>query len=102
VKENHSVNHFSNNCYILIGGVIQIVPTIMIKSNIPTIASVKPYTPLELEGHLYIREGCVGCHSQSVRPFRSEVERYGPQAKPVSLFMIIHFYGGQNVTGPDL
>ncbi len=62
---------------ILIGGIIQIVPTIMVKSNIPTIASVKPYTPLELEGRdLYIREGCVSCHSQSVRPFRSEVERY--------------------------
>jgi cytochrome c oxidase cbb3-type subunit I/II len=62
---------------ILIGGIIQIVPTIMVKSNIPTIASVKPYTPLELEGRdLYIREGCVGCHSQMVRPFRSEVERY--------------------------
>ena len=50
---------------ILIGGIIQIVPTIMVKSNIPTIASVKPYTPLELEGRdIYIREGCVGCHSQ--------------------------------------
>jgi cytochrome c oxidase cbb3-type subunit I/II len=49
----------------------------MVKSNIPP--SVKPYSPLELEGRdLYIREGCVGCHSQSVRPFRSEVERYGP------------------------
>lgn len=63
---------------ILIGGIVQIVPTILVKSNIPTISSVKPYTPLELEGRdLYIREGCVGCHSQMIRPFRSEVERYG-------------------------
>jgi hypothetical protein len=67
----------------------------MVKSNIPTIASVKPYSPLELEGRdLYIREGCVGCHSQSVRPFRSEVERYGPQSKG-ELFMTIHFFGDQ-------
>jgi cytochrome c oxidase cbb3-type subunit I/II len=68
----------------------------MVKSNIPTIASVKPYSPLELEGRdLYIREGCVGCHSQSVRPFRSEVERYGPQSKAGNLFMTIHFFGDQ-------
>src|SRR5690606_8504921 len=63
---------------ILIGGIVQIIPTILVKSNIPTISSVKPYTPLELEGRdLYIREGCVGCHSQMIRPFRGEVERYG-------------------------
>src|SRR5690554_7598325 len=61
---------------ILIGGVVQIIPTLVVESNIPTIASVKPYTPLEVEGRdLYIREGCVGCHSQMVRPFRSEVDR---------------------------
>src|SRR5690606_20520040 len=64
---------------ILIGGIIEMVPTFLIKSNVPTIASVKPYTPLELHGRdIYIREGCVGCHSQMVRPFRSEVERYDP------------------------
>ena len=64
---------------ILIGGIIEMVPTFLIKSNIPTIASVKPYTPLELHGRdIYIREGCVGCHSQMVRPFRSEVQRYDP------------------------
>jgi cytochrome c oxidase cbb3-type subunit I/II len=88
---------------ILIGGVIQIVPTIMVKSNIPTIASVKPYSPLELEGRdLYIREGCVGCHSQSVRPFRSEVERYGPQAKAGEFVYDHPFLWGSKRTGPDL
>jgi cytochrome c oxidase cbb3-type subunit I/II len=88
---------------ILIGGIIQIVPTIMVKSNIPTIASVKPYTPLELEGRdLYIREGCVGCHSQSVRPFRSEVERYGPQAKAGEFVYDHPFLWGSKRTGPDL
>jgi cytochrome c oxidase cbb3-type subunit I/II len=88
---------------ILIGGIIQIVPTIMVKSNIPTISSVKPYTPLELEGRdLYVREGCVGCHSQMVRPFRSEVERYGVQAKAGEFVYDHPFLWGSKRTGPDL
>ena len=88
---------------ILIGGVVQIVPTILVKSNIPTITSVKPYTPLELEGRdLYIREGCVGCHSQMVRPFRSEVERYGEYAKAGEFVYDHPFLWGSKRTGPDL
>ena len=88
---------------ILIGGVIQIVPTILVKSNIPTITSVKPYTPLELEGRdLYIREGCVGCHSQMVRPFRSEVERYGEYSKAGEFVYDHPFLWGSKRTGPDL
>ncbi len=88
---------------ILIGGLIQIVPTIMVKSNIPTIASVKPYTPLELEGRdLYIREGCVGCHSQMIRPFRSEVARYGDYSKAGEYVYDHPFLWGSKRTGPDL
>jgi cytochrome c oxidase cbb3-type subunit I/II len=88
---------------ILIGGLIEIVPVIMVKSNIPTISSVKPYTPLELEGRdLYIREGCVGCHSQMVRPFRSEVERYGEYAKAGEFVYDHPFLWGSKRTGPDL
>jgi len=88
---------------ILIGGIIQIVPTIMVKSNIPTITSVKPYTPLELEGRdLYIREGCVGCHSQMIRPFRSEVERYGEYSKSGEYVYDHPFLWGSKRTGPDL
>jgi cytochrome c oxidase cbb3-type subunit I/II len=88
---------------ILIGGIIQIVPTIMVKSNIPTIASVKPYTPLELEGRdLYIREGCVGCHSQMIRPFRSEVARYGDYSKAGEYVYDHPFLWGSKRTGPDL
>jgi cytochrome c oxidase cbb3-type subunit I/II len=88
---------------ILIGGIIQIVPTIMIKSNIPTISSVKPYTPLELEGRdIYIREGCVGCHSQMIRPFRSEVERYGEYSKAGEYVYDHPFLWGSKRTGPDL
>ncbi len=88
---------------ILIGGIVQIVPTIMVKSNIPTISSVKPYTPLELEGRdLYIREGCVGCHSQMIRPFRSEVERYGEYSKAGEFVYDRPFLWGSKRTGPDL
>ncbi|WP_127844846.1 cytochrome-c oxidase, cbb3-type subunit I [Psychroflexus aestuariivivens] len=88
---------------ILIGGIVQIIPTLLVKSNIPTITSVKPYTPLELEGRdIYIREGCVGCHSQMVRPFRSEVERYGEYAKAGEFVYDRPFLWGSKRTGPDL
>ncbi|MFP9099609.1 cytochrome-c oxidase, cbb3-type subunit I [Flavobacterium sp. RHBU_24] len=88
---------------VLIGGIIQIVPTLMVKSNIPTISTVKPYTPLELEGRdLYIREGCVGCHTQMIRPFRSEVERYGEYSKSGEYVYDHPFLWGSKRTGPDL
>ncbi|MBP9926897.1 MAG: cytochrome-c oxidase, cbb3-type subunit I [Cyclobacteriaceae bacterium] len=92
---------------ILIGGAIEMVPTFLIKSNIPTIASVKPYTPLELHGRdIYVREGCVGCHSQMIRPFRSEVQRYDPKNGEYSKageYVYDHpFLWGSKRTGPDL
>ena len=88
---------------VLIGGLIEIVPMFLVKENVPTIASVKPYTPLEVLGRdIYIREGCVGCHSQMVRPFRSETERYGEYSK-VGEFVFDHpFLWGSKRTGPDL
>jgi cytochrome c oxidase cbb3-type subunit I/II len=88
---------------ILIGGAVQIIPTLLVDSNIPTITSVKPYTPLELEGRdIYIREGCVGCHSQMIRPFRSEVERYGEYSKAGEYVYDHPFLWGSKRTGPDL
>lgn len=88
---------------ILIGGIVEMVPTFLIKSNIPTIASVKPLTPLELEGRdIYIREGCNNCHSQMVRPFRSETERYGEYAKAGEFVYDHPFLWGSKRTGPDL
>lgn len=88
---------------ILVGGVVQILPTIFVKSNIPTIAAVKPYTPLELQGRdIYIREGCVSCHSQLIRPFRSEVERYGDYSKSGEYVYDHPFLWGSKRTGPDL
>jgi cytochrome c oxidase cbb3-type subunit I/II len=88
---------------ILIGSFVELMPTLTIASNIPTIASVKPYTPLELQGSdLYIREGCLGCHSQTVRPFRSETERYGEYSKAGEFVYDHPFLWGSERKGPDL
>lgn len=88
---------------VLIGGLIEIVPLYLIKTNIPTIASVKPYTPLELQGRdIYVREGCYTCHSQQVRPFRSETERYGEYAKAGEYVYDHPFQWGSKRNGPDL
>jgi cytochrome c oxidase cbb3-type subunit I/II len=88
---------------VLIGGLIEIVPMFLIKDNVPTISSVKPYTPLEMMGRdIYIREGCVGCHSQMIRPFRSETERYGEYSKAGEFVYDHPFLWGSKRTGPDL
>jgi cytochrome c oxidase cbb3-type subunit I/II len=92
---------------ILIGGIFELIPTFLVKSNVPTIESVKPYTPLELEGRdIYIREGCAYCHSQMIRPFRAEVLRYDPNDMEYSKageFVYDHpFLWGSKRTGPDL
>ncbi len=88
---------------ILIGGIIEIVPTFLVESNVPKIATVEPYTPLELEGRdIYIKEGCYNCHSQMVRPFRSETERYGQYSKSGEFIYDHPFQWGSKRTGPDL
>ncbi len=88
---------------VFIGGMVEIIPIIAVKSNIPTIESVKPYTPLEQEGRdLYLREGCYNCHSQQVRPFRSEVMRYGEYSKEGEFVYDHPFQWGSKRTGPDL
>lgn len=88
---------------VLIGGLVELIPTFLVKSNVPTISSVKPYTPLELQGRdLYIREGCNNCHSQMIRPFRSETERYGEYSKAGEFVYDHPFLWGSKRTGPDL
>jgi cytochrome c oxidase cbb3-type subunit I/II len=88
---------------ILIGGLVEIVPLYLIKENVPTLSSVKPYSPLEVLGRdIYIREGCVGCHSQMIRPFRSETERYGEYSKAGEFVYDHPFLWGSKRTGPDL
>ncbi len=88
---------------ILIGGLVEFVPTATIKGNIPTLAAVKPYTPLELQGRdVYISEGCNNCHSQMIRPFRWETERYGDYSKAGEFVYDHPFLWGSKRTGPDL
>ncbi len=88
---------------ILIGGLVEMIPTFLVKSNIPTISSVKPYTPLELQGRdIYIGEGCYNCHSQMIRPFRSETERYGEYSKAGEYVYDHPFQWGSKRIGPDL
>ncbi len=88
---------------VAIGGILEIVPTFLVKSNVPTIAAVKPYTPLELHGRdIYVREGCYTCHSQMIRPFRDEVARYGEYSKAGEFVYDHPFQWGSKRTGPDL
>ena len=88
---------------VVVASLAEIVPTFLIRSNVPTIASVKPYTPLELAGRdLYIREGCFNCHSQMVRPLRYETERFGEYSKPGEFVYDHPFLWGSRRIGPDL
>ncbi|MEY3717591.1 MAG: hypothetical protein RL285_1466 [Bacteroidota bacterium] len=88
---------------VAIGGAIEMIPTFLVKENIPSISAVKPYTPLELHGRdIYISEGCYTCHSQMVRPFRDEVVRYGEYSKAGEFVYDHPFQWGSKRTGPDL
>ncbi len=88
---------------VAIGGLLEMIPMFLVKTNIPTITSVKPYTPLELQGRdIYVREGCYTCHSQMVRPFRDEVARYGEYSKAGEFIYDHPFQWGSKRTGPDL
>ncbi|MBV6522858.1 MAG: hypothetical protein MNPFHGCM_03008 [Gemmatimonadaceae bacterium] len=88
---------------VAVASLFEIIPTFLIKSNVPTIASVHPYTPLELSGRdVYIREGCVNCHSQMVRSLRFETERYGEYSKPGESVYEHPFLWGSRRIGPDL
>jgi len=88
---------------LIIGGAVEIIPMLRIQSNIPKIAAVTPYSPLELTGRdVYISNGCYNCHSQQVRPLRYETDRYGEYSK-IGEFVYDHpFQWGSRRTGPDL
>ena len=88
---------------VLVASAFELVPTFLIRSNIPTIATVKPYTPLELVGRdIYVAEGCYNCHSQMVRPIFAETERYGEYSKPGEFIYDRPFQWGSRRIGPDL
>lgn len=88
---------------IAVGGLVEIVPLSFQKSVTEPVAGLKPYTPLQLTGRdIYIREGCYNCHSQMVRPFRAEVERYGHYSVAGEFVYDHPFQWGSKRTGPDL
>ena len=88
---------------VVVGGLVEIVPLSFQRSVTEPVAGLKPYTPLQLTGRdIYIREGCYGCHSQMVRPFRAEVERYGPYSVAGEFVYDYPFQWGSKRTGPDL
>jgi cytochrome c oxidase cbb3-type subunit I/II len=88
---------------VVTASLFEIIPTFLIRSNVPTIASVKPYTPLELMGRdIYLREGCHNCHSQMVRPILAETKRYGEYSKPGEFVYDHPFQWGSRRIGPDL
>ncbi|OYX37985.1 MULTISPECIES: cbb3-type cytochrome c oxidase subunit II [unclassified Sphingomonas] len=88
---------------VAIGGIVEIAPLFWIQSTVTKVEGVRPYTPLELAGRdIYIREGCYGCHSQMIRPFRDEVERYGHYSLAAESMYDHPFQWGSKRTGPDL
>ncbi len=88
---------------VLIGGIVEIVPLFYVKNTIEKVEGIRPYTPLELAGrNIYIREGCYLCHSQMIRPFRDEVERYGHYSLAAESMYDHPFQWGSKRTGPDL
>ncbi|GEO82448.1 cytochrome-c oxidase, cbb3-type subunit II [Pararhodospirillum oryzae] len=88
---------------VIIGGIVEIVPLFTIASTIEKVDGVRPYTPLELAGRdIYVREGCYACHSQMIRPFRDELERYGHYSLAAESMYDHPFQWGSKRTGPDL
>jgi cytochrome c oxidase cbb3-type subunit 2 len=88
---------------IAVGGLVEIIPLSFMKSVTEPVAGLKPYTALQLTGRdVYIREGCYNCHSQMVRPFRAEVERYGHYSTAGEFVYDHPFQWGSKRTGPDL
>lgn len=88
---------------VAIGGIVEIVPLFYLENTIEKVDGMRPYSPLELAGrNIYIREGCYTCHSQMIRPFRDEVERYGHYSLAAESMYDHPFQWGSKRTGPDL
>jgi cytochrome c oxidase cbb3-type subunit II len=88
---------------VSVGGLVEIVPLFFQKSTTQPVAGLKPYTALQVVGRdVYVREGCYNCHSQMIRPFRAETERYGPYSVAGEFVYDHPFQWGSKRTGPDL
>lgn len=104
VFERHSIVFMIAMLIVIsIGGIVELVPLFFLESTIEKVQGMRPYTPLELAGrNIYIREGCYLCHSQQIRPFRDEVERYGHYSLAAESMYDHPFQWGSKRTGPDL
>src|SRR3954464_10534721 len=102
IERNQALMIFLVILTVAVGGLVEIVPLTFQKSVTEPVAGLKPYTPLQLTGRdVYVREGCYTCHSQMIRPFRAEVERYGPYSVAGEFVYDHPFQWGSKRTGPD-
>ena len=103
LERNVSLLFICSLLAVLVGGIVEIAPLFYVKNTIEKVEGMRPYTPLELAGrNIYIREGCYVCHSQMIRPFRDEVERYGHYSLAAESMYDHPFQWGSKRTGPDL
>ena len=103
VEKNAAIMTVAILITIAIGGLVEVLPLFTIESTIEKVKGIRPYTPLEQVGrNIYIREGCYNCHSQQIRPFRDEVERYGHYSLAAESMYDHPFQWGSKRTGPDL
>lgn len=103
IERNGSLLLVLSLVVVMIGGIVEIAPLFYLKNTIEKVDGMRPYTPLELAGrNIYVREGCYLCHSQMIRPFRDEVERYGHYSLAAESMYDHPFQWGSKRTGPDL
>ena len=103
IERNATLLLVSSLVVVSIGGIVEIAPLFYLQNTIEKVDGMRPYTPLELAGrNIYIREGCYVCHSQMIRPFRDEVERYGHYSLAAESMYDHPFQWGSKRTGPDL
>src|SRR5690606_12486531 len=103
LEKNATLLLFASLAVVTIGGIVEIVPLFYLQNTVEKVEGMRPYTPLELAGRdIYVREGCYACHSQMIRPFRDEVERYGHYSLPAVSVRDHSVQWGAWRTGPDL
>ncbi|MHB1110289.1 MAG: cytochrome-c oxidase, cbb3-type subunit II [Devosia sp.] len=103
IERNASLLLVLSLVVVSIGGIVEVAPLFYLQNTIEKVEGMRPYTPLELAGRdIYVREGCYGCHSQMIRPFRDEVERYGQYSLAAESMYDHPFQWGSKRTGPDL
>lgn len=103
IEKNATLLLIGSLVVVTVGGLVEIAPLFWLQNTIEKVEGVRPYSPLELAGrNIYVREGCYTCHSQMIRPFRDEVERYGHYSLAAESMYDHSFQWGSKRTGPDL